>query len=101
MFDRNSSNEDNAYDNVQGEAITKSGSTLGFWIDKNYLNQESFSSLLSTSLHELTHKFGGDSSSVFSYKLTDVMEKVLKAINKNPNLAIQMKVLEKAWEAQK
>ena len=57
--------------------------------------------MLATSLHELTHKYGGDESERFSYKLTDVMQKVFEAINSNPNLATQLKVLEQAWEAQK
>ena len=100
IYDRKSGNEDAAYDNVTGEAIVDRKKTLGFWLDRTAMKEGSFSNLLSTSLHELTHKFGGDSSEIFSYKLTDVMEKVFKAINENPNLAQQLKVLEKAWEAQ-
>ena len=68
---------------------------------RTYMKEEKFSKLLSTSLHELTHKYGGDESENFSYKLTDVMQKVFEAINSNPNLAIQLKILEKAWNAQK
>ena len=101
IYDRKASNEDKAYDNVAGEAIIDKRKTLGFWLDRTTMKEESFSNMLSTSLHELTHKFGGDESSTFSYKLTDVMEKVFKAINNNPNLAVQLKVLEQAWEAQK
>lgn len=101
IYDRKSEQENNAYADVLGEAITDKGKSLGFWVDKTYLNEKSFSELLATSLHELTHKFGGDESSTFSYKLTDVMEYVIKAINENPNLAIQLKILEKAWDKQK
>ncbi|MBQ4124270.1 hypothetical protein IJD44_11210 [bacterium] len=101
IYDRKGSNEDEAYDDVSGEAIIDKKKSLGFWLDRETMKEGSFSSLLSTSLHELTHKFGGDSSEIFSYKLTDVMEKVFEAINNNPNLAIQLKVLEQAWDAQK
>ncbi len=100
IYDRKSGNENDAYNDVEGEAIVDGGRSLGFWLDRTTMKEESFSNMLSTSLHELTHKFGGDESSSFSYKLTDVMEKVFKAINNNPNLAVQLKVLEKAWEAQ-
>ena len=101
IYDRKASNENKAYDNVAGEAIIDNRKTLGFWLDRTTMKEESFSNLLSTSLHELTHKFGGDESATFSYKLTDVMEKVFVAINNNPNLAVQLKVLEEAWQAQK
>lgn len=100
IYDRKANNEDPAYKDVTGEAIIKNRKTLGFWLDRNAMKRDDFSTALSTSLHELTHKFGGDESSTFSYKLTDVMEKVFKAINDNPNLAVQLKVLEKAWNAQ-
>ncbi len=101
IFDRKASNEDKSYETVTGEAIIEDRKTLGFWLDRNALKESDFATMLSVSLHELTHKFGGDSSETFSYKLTDVLEKVFAAINENPNLAIQLKVLEKAWEAQK
>ena len=101
VFDKNSELEDRAYEHVQGEAIIDCGKSLGFWIERGYLEKADFSEAFATSLHELTHKFGGDSSDTFSYKLTDVMQKVFAAINENPNLAIQMKVLEKAWNEQK
>ena len=100
IYDRKASNEDPAYKDVTGEAIIKDRKTLGFWLDRNAMKKDGFSTALSTSLHELTHKFGGDESASFSYKLTDVMQKVFAAINNNPNLALQLKVLEKAWDAQ-
>ena len=100
IFDRKSEKEDKAYENVYGEAIVEAKNSLGFWLDRTYLNEADFSTVLGTSLHELTHKFGGDESSIFSYKLTDVMKKVFAAINANPSLAIKLKVLEKAWKEQ-
>ena len=91
---------DKAYKNVNGEAILDGKKSLGFWLDRTYINESSFSDAFATSLHELTHKYGGDESAAFSYKLTDVMQKVFEAINSNPNLAIQLKILEKAWNEQ-
>ena len=101
IYDKSSEVECKAYEDVAGEAIIDKGKSLGFWLDRTYMKEQKFSTLLSTSLHELTHKYGGDESESFSYKLTDVMQKVFEAINSNPNLATQLKVLEQAWEAQK
>ena len=100
IYDRSSELEDKAYKNVNGEAILDGKKSLGFWLDRTYINESSFSDAFATSLHELTHKYGGDESAAFSYKLTDVMQKVFEAINSNPNLAIQLKILEKAWNEQ-
>ena len=100
IYDRNSKDENQAYKNVSGEAITEEGKSLGFWMDKELIDGGDFSKAFATSLHELTHKFGGDESQIFSYKLTDIMEKVFLAININPNLAIKLKILEKAWNEQ-
>ena len=101
IYDKSSEVESKAYEDVAGEAIIDKGKSKGFWLDRTYMKEQKFSTLLSTSLHELTHKYGGDESERFSYKLTDVMQKVFEAINSNPNLATQLKVLEQAWEAQK
>ncbi len=100
IYDRSSAVEDKAYKNVNGEAILDGQKSLGFWLDREYIGNASFSEAFATALHELTHKYGGDESSAFSYKLTDVMRKVFSAINSNPNLAIQLKILEKAWNEQ-
>ncbi len=100
IYDRSSAVEDKAYKNVNGEAILDGQKSLGFWLDREYIGNASFSEAFATALHELTHKYGGDGSSAFSYKLTDVMRKVFSAINSNPNLAIQLKILEKAWNEQ-
>ena len=100
IYSKDSSAENDAYNNVAGEAIIENGKSLGFWIDRKYLNEEKFSSVFATALHELTHKFGGDESDIFSYKLTDVLRKVFEAINNNPNIAMRMKILEQAWNMQ-
>ena len=101
IYDKTSKDENRAYKDVSGEAITERGKSLGFWVDKETIDNGEFSKLLSTALHELTHKFGGDESQIFSYKLTDVMEKVFLAINENPDIATKLKILEKAWNEQK
>ena len=100
IFDRKSQDENNYYKFAAAEAIIKNNKSLGFWVDRNTLKTESFSNMLATSLHELNHKYGGDETPTFSYKLTDVMEHVFKAINNNPSIATKLKVLEKAWEEQ-
>ncbi|HIS54254.1 TPA: hypothetical protein IAA82_04785, partial [Candidatus Galligastranaerophilus gallistercoris] len=101
IYDKTSKDENRAYKDVSGEAITERGKSLGFWVDKETIDNGEFSKLLSTAFHELTHKFGGDESQIFSYKLTDVMEKVFLAINENPDIATKLKILEKAWNEQK
>lgn len=100
IYNKNSEEEDASYKNVEGEAIVDSKKTQGFWLDRDYMQKTDFSSVVGTVLHELTHKFGGDESAIFSYKLTEVLQKVFSAISEDPNLAIKMKVLEKAWNAQ-
>ncbi len=97
LFDNTATNENRAYNTVQGESITSNGECKGFWIDTNTLDEKNFSELLSICLHELTHKYGSDDSDVFSYKLTDVIEMLTKAMTKNPNLALQLKALEEIW----
>ncbi|MCQ2738774.1 MAG: hypothetical protein MJ237_00945 [bacterium] len=46
---------------------------------------ENFAHVLETTLHELSHKVGGDGSKVFGYKLTSVNEEALKQIIQEPN----------------
>ena len=81
------------------EAIVVNDKSCGFWIDRNYLKRN-YTDILATALHELTHKFGGDESQEFSYKLTDVLQKVLSSATYNPNIALRLKLLEKAWDEQ-
>ncbi|MBQ9245568.1 hypothetical protein IJ182_04800 [bacterium] len=99
IFDKDSPEESEVYKDTMAEAIIESRQSLGFWIDKTYL-KSNFADVLGTTLHELTHKYGGDDSSIFSYKLTDVLQKVLENITNNPNIAMQLRVLEEAWNAQ-
>lgn len=101
IFDRTSKEEDESYKDTKAEAIIEEETSLGFWVDRTTLKESSFSEMLGTGLHELTHKYGGDESCTFSYKLTDVMQIIFQTINKDPNLALKLKVLEKAWNEQK
>ena len=75
IFDRNSE----MAKSTLGEAILEYGVGLektykGHWVDRTYLNNASFDELLATWLHEICHKSGGDGSSEFTYKLTDMLE---------------------------
>lgn len=99
LFDAKSVNEARTYEDTLAEAIIERGTSRGFWIDRKYLNETSFPDALSTTLHEMTHKAGGDSSAEFSYKLTDVMKKVTEAISdgKNPTLGVEMSNMQKLW----
>jgi len=97
-------NSKTVYDNVLGEAITenvgysKEGVTKGFWLDREYLNRASFSEILETALHELSHRAGGDGTEKFGYKLTRVNQSVIKQIIENPATQKELSVLSKIWE---
>ncbi len=98
LFDASSNSEAKMYKNTCAEAIINAGRSIGFWIDQKYLNNSTFGDVLETALHELCHKDGGDSSSYFSYKLTDVNAAVLKEIVDNPEVLIKLQELNKLWE---
>ena len=98
IYDKGASNEDDAYKNVTGEAIVEYGKSLGFWLDRTAMKNENFSNMLAVSLHELTHKYGGDETSVFSYKLTDVMETVEKAQITDKNVTKELQILNETWK---
>ena len=92
------------YDNVLGEAITENvgysteGITKGFWLDRDYLNRASFSEILETALHELSHKAGSDGTEKFGYKLTRVNQSAIKQIIENISTQKEMSTLNKLWE---
>lgn len=96
VFDKMSELEDDSYKRVMAEAIVSKGESIGFWVDREHL-KSSFTTMLSTALHELTHKYGGDESPSFSYKLTDVLESVLESITTDSTIAKELKILEGAW----
>lgn len=97
LFDRTSEAEKRMSGDALAEAITDFGTSKGFWIDKTYLNEASFSEVLETALHELSHKAGGDESSEFSYKLTNVNKAILNQINSDPMTRAVMNFLNKLW----
>jgi len=83
--------------NTLGEAITCLGEYQGHWIDRTYLNNGSFFNLLSTWMHEVCHKSGGDGTAEFTYKLTDILEALLTACSNSNNLQIKLNALEKVF----
>ncbi len=87
---------------VIAQAIIKNGGPpgeyLGFWVDTKYLDNASFAQMLGTALHEMCHRYGGDESAVFSYKLTDVLRDVNSAYINNPDLQKKMKNLQLLWD---
>lgn len=103
IFNKDLSGESRFYEDVMAEAITQTAEdgnkkSLGFWIDKTYLNTESFSNALGTTLHELCHKFGGDGSSTFSYSLTDIMQEMLASTMNDPKGRTELRQLQKLWD---
>lgn len=66
---------------------------LGHWVDREYLNNKDFYRLLATWLHEITHKYAGDGTKEFGYKLTDVMGMELESLMNNPEKAKKLRVL--------
>ena len=98
LFDKNGAAENRMYNNVQAEAITEEGVSKGFWLDVNYLKNSSFSDILETALHELSHKVGGDMSSEFSYELTDVNRDVLEQVISNPDTVARLQALSTIWK---
>lgn len=112
LFDRFNSKEAKSSGNALAEAIIKDKKSYidgnnkwvteparsdGFWVDRGYLNSVSFEEFLSTALHELTHKSGGDGSAEFSYKLTDVLTKVIESNVGDSDTVQELKVIKKLW----
>lgn len=107
LFNKNSSAEGALNKSTLAEALTANRYTegiggfkasKGFWIDRNYINKGSFSKVLGTALHELTHKAGGDETSEFSYKLTDVLNEVLESRISDDVATAELKALRKIWD---
>ncbi len=97
IFDNKSAKDAKLYGNASAEAITEYGTSKGFWIDKSYLEKSSFGDVLETALHELCHKVGGDESSDFSYKLTNVNQEAIKQILSDPKCRAQLQALDRIW----
>ena len=99
IFDGKSKEENTivTYKYTKAEAIPKDGKCVGFWLDRSYLNQGTFGDVLETTLHELSHKAGGDGTKDFGYKLTDVNGDTLNQIFGNTKTAVELKVINDIW----
>lgn len=86
------------YDDTLAEAIVDCSTSKGFWIDSKYLDKAKFGDILETALHEISHKVGGDETAIFSYKLTNVNQEVIKLIVENPQIKSTLSALNKIWE---
>ena len=86
-----------------GEAIIKispeSREYLGHWVDREYLKNADFNTILATWLHEICHKSGGDGTTEFTYTLTDMLRVLLNTSTKssNQNSRIELAALEEIY----
>ncbi len=99
LFNRNFVKEKDLYSNVNAEAIVDTNVSKGFWLEQNYLRTAGFNDVLETALHELSHKAGGDESSEFSYKLTDVNKDAIGQIVNDVKTRNEMQALNLLWES--
>ena len=97
VFNRNAEREKKLYEDTNAEAIIENGVSKGFWIDKEYLDNATFTDALETALHELSHKVGGDGNADFSYKLTDVNSDTINQIMTNPVTRTELSALQSLW----
>lgn len=97
IFDRNAEREKKLYQDTNAEAIIENEVSKGFWIDKEYLDNASFTDVLETALHELSHKVGGDGNADFSYKLTNVNSATINQIMTNPLTRTELGALQTLW----
>lgn len=99
MFDRTSAKDSKMYSDCNAEAIIDKGVSKGFWIDKSYLDKSSFSDVLETALHELSHKAGGDESAEFSYKLTNVNKDAIAQLMSDIKVRNEFQALNNLWDS--
>lgn len=97
IFDKTAAGESHLYTDTLAEAILDKFTSKGFWIDKGYLDRASFSDVLETALHELSHKAGGDGSAQFSYKLTNVNRDAIDQILGDGMVRRELQVLADMW----
>ena len=98
LFNNSASKEARLYSSTLAEAITDGETSKGFWIDRNYLDHADFSEVLETALHEISHKVGGDETTEFSYKLTDVNKRAIQQILEEPQTRAELQALSKLWK---
>ena len=75
------------------ESVTQDKIYKGHWIDQKALNKKEFYELLATWLHEITHKYVGDATSEFGYRLTDVMGLELESLMNDPERLEKLRYL--------
>ena len=80
------------------ESVTKDEVYKGHWVDQKALNKSKFYELLAIWLHEITHKYGGDGSKEFGYKLTDVMGLELESLMNNPERLEKLRFLRSVFD---
>lgn len=101
LFDRTSARDSRIHNDALAEAIIDNGTSKGFWIDKGYLDEADFNYVLETALHELSHKVGGDESSIFSYKLTKVNRDAIGQLLSDAKCRTEMQALNNLWNSLK
>lgn len=69
----------------------------GHWVDRAHLNEDSFSALLSTRLHEICHKYGDDGNKSFSYALTHVITSLNEIMLTNSKIRKELEYLNQLW----
>lgn len=69
----------------------------GFWISGSELNN-SFDRVMSTALHEICHKMGGDGALKFTYALTDMLHAVINTALKDKDTLLKLKALKSCWD---
>lgn len=83
--------------NEAAEAILNSEGLKGEWMTRAHLECERFTTLLSTKLHEITHKYGGDLSESFSDALVDLQASIMKGFVHNPESLEKLRILEEVF----
>ncbi|MBE7710558.1 MAG: hypothetical protein E7Z92_00300 [Cyanobacteria bacterium SIG31] len=89
IFDAKEAKEENTI----AESVNENKVYKGHWVDRKALNNKDFYYLLATWLHEITHKYGGDGTNEFGYKLTDVMGLELESLMNEPERLEKLRYL--------
>lgn len=85
-------------DSTLAEAIINDKGYQGHWVAQKHLENATFSEMLATWLHEMTHQYAGDGTMDFGYKLTDVMGEALGSTTKDNSLAQKLSTLEQLYK---
>lgn len=80
-------------ENTLAESVVENNVYKGHWVDRKALNKMKFYELLAIWLHEITHKYAGDGTNDFGYKLTDVMGLELESLMNSPERLEKLRYL--------